>query len=246
MENFLTYLANLDKKAVKKETEANLKEIGDLQYKMMAGSKHSILIVMQGLDASGKDGLVRDLMQFCNPVGVSVYGFKKPTPEEYAHDFLWRVHKQAPAKGMIQVFVRSHYEDILVPGVEGFIPPEVINERFQLINDFEKLLIHNGTTILKFYMSVSEEKQRERLQERIENPEKHWKHNDGDFETLKKREKYLQKYREIIERCNFVPWHIIPCDSNWQKLYVASKILLHALREMNLEWPPLKSELFGK
>jgi PPK2 family polyphosphate:nucleotide phosphotransferase len=245
MEELITNIGNLDKKVVKLETESNLREIGALQYKMMAGSKHSILIVMQGLDASGKDGLVRDLLEFCNPVGLSVYGFKKPTPEEYAHDFLWRVHKQAPAKGMIQVFVRSHYEDILVPGVEGFIPAEIVEQRYQLINDFEKLLMHNGTTILKFYMSVSEEKQRERLQERISNPEKHWKHNDGDFDTLKKRDKYLEKYREILQRCNVVPWHILPCDSNWQKVYFASQILLKTLREMNLEWPPLESKLFS-
>jgi PPK2 family polyphosphate:nucleotide phosphotransferase len=245
MEQLITNIGNLDKKVVKLETESNLREIGALQYKMMAGSKHSILIVMQGLDASGKDGLVRDLLEFCNPVGLSVYGFKKPTPEEYAHDFLWRVHKQAPAKGMIQVFVRSHYEDILVPGVEGFIPAEIVEQRYQLINDFEKLLMHNGTTILKFYMSVTEEKQRERLQERISNPEKHWKHNDGDFDTLKKRDKYLEKYREILQRCNVVPWHILPCDSNWQKVYFASQILLKTLREMNLEWPPLESKLFS-
>ncbi len=244
MEEFIYRIDNLDKHVVKSETETNLKAIGELQYKMMAGAKHSILIVMQGLDASGKDGLVRNLLKDCNPVGLSVYGFKKPTPIEYSHDFLWRVHQQAPAKGMIQVFIRSHYEDILVPGVEGFIPYEVVEQRYELINEFEKLLQHNGTHILKFFMNVSEEKQKERLMERVNNPEKHWKHNDGDFDTLKKRSQYLAIYKEIMKRCSYVPWHVIPCDSNWQKLYIASQILLKTLNGLNLEWPPLKSEIF--
>jgi PPK2 family polyphosphate:nucleotide phosphotransferase len=246
MLEIITKLENVDKDSIQKETKEMLKEIGDLQYQMYAEKKHSILIVLQGLDASGKDGLVRDLLEYCNPVGLSVYSFKKPTPEEYAHDFLWRVHKQVPAKGILQVFIRSHYEDILVPSVEGFIPPDIIDQRYDLINQFEKLLEQNGTKILKFFMSVSKEIESERLNERITDPEKHWKHNDGDWETLKKRDQYMGVYQKVFEKCNFIPWHVIPSDKNWQKTYVSAIILLKTLREMNLQWPPLVSELFGK
>lgn len=243
---FITHLSDLDKEVVRKETEKMVKEIGELQYQMYAERKHSILIVLQGLDASGKDGLVRDLLEYCNPVGLSVYSFKKPTPEEYAHDFLWRVHKQVPAKGILQVFVRSHYEDILVPTVEGFIPPEIIEKRYDLINEFELLLEQNGTKVLKFLMAVSEEQQKERLNERITDPEKHWKHNDGDWDTLKKRDQYMKVYKDIYNRCNLFPWHIIPSDKNWQKNRVAAGILLKTLKDMDLKWPPLETELFNK
>jgi len=239
-------LENLDKESIKKETKKILKEIGELQYQMYAERKHSILIILQGLDASGKDGLCRDLLEYCNPVGLSVYSFKKPTPAEYARDFLWRVHQQVPARGMLQVFVRSHYEDILVPSVEGYIPADVIERRYELINQFEELVMQNGTHILKFYMCVSPEKQTERLNERITNLEKHWKHNDGDWDTLRKREQYLAVYQKIFERCNRVPWEVLPSDTNWQKTWVAAVHLLKALRSMQLEWPPLASERFGK
>jgi PPK2 family polyphosphate:nucleotide phosphotransferase len=244
MKDLITDLKDIDKDSAKNKTKEMVKEIGYLQYQMYAQKKHSILIVLQGLDASGKDGLVKDLLEYCNPVGLSVYSFKKPTPDEYARDFLWRVHKQAPAKGILQVFIRSHYEDILVPAVEGFFPPDYVNERYDMINRFEKLLQHNGTQILKFYMSVSREKQEERLNERITDPEKHWKHNDGDWETLKKRDLYLEVYQKIFEKCNFVPWEVIPSDKNWQKTYVASTLLLRTLRDMRLEWPMLESKLF--
>jgi PPK2 family polyphosphate:nucleotide phosphotransferase len=246
MTEFVSLLDNLDKDSVEHETKKLTQAIGDLQYKMYAEKKHSILLVLQGLDAAGKDGLVRDLLEYCNPVGLSVYSFKKPTPEEYSHDFLWRVHKQTPAKGILQVFIRSHYEDILVPTVEGFIPADIIEQRYDQINMFEKLLGNNGTTILKFLMAVSEEQQEERLRERITNPEKHWKHNDGDWDTLKKRDQYLKVYNNIFERCNFIPWYVIPSDKNWQKTYVAAQILYKTLVDMDLQWPPLESELFGK
>jgi len=246
MKEFITYYEILDKKKVRDATMEMVKEIGDLHYQMYAQKKHSILIVLQGLDASGKDGLVRDLLEYCNPIGLAVHSFKKPTPEEYAHDFLWRVHEHAPGKGLLQVFVRSHYEDILVPAVEGFYPPEYVEERYAMINHFEQLLMHNGTHVLKFYMSVSREKQEERLKERITNPEKHWKHNDGDWETLKKRDLYLEVYRKILEKWNIVPWDIIPADKNWQKTYFAAQILVRKLRSLNMEWPAIESEMFAR
>jgi PPK2 family polyphosphate:nucleotide phosphotransferase len=246
MTEFVSHLDNLDKDSVEHETKKLTQDIGNLQYKMYAEKKHSILLVLQGLDAAGKDGLVRDLLEYCNPVGLAVYSFKKPTPEEYAHDFLWRVHRQTPAKGILQVFIRSHYEDILVPTVEGFIPADIIEQRYDQINVFEKLLEQSGTKILKLLMAVSEEQQEERLKERITNPEKHWKHNDGDWDTLRKRDQYLKVYSDIYERCNLVPWHVIPSDKNWQKTYVAAQILYKKLVDMDLQWPPLESQLFGK
>lgn len=241
---YKTFDESLNKDKVKKETKEILKQIGELQYKMYAEGNSSLLIVFQGLDASGKDGLTKGLLRYCNPVGISIKSFKKPTPEEYAHDFLWRVHKNTPAKGAIQIFIRSHYEDILVPTVEKFIPADVIEQRFELINDFEKLLTHNGTRVLKFFLSVSSEVQDERLKERIQLKEKHWKHNDGDWETRKKMDQYLAVYQTIFERCNQIPWQVIPADTNWQKLYFVSKTVLKALQDMDLKWPELKSEKF--
>ncbi len=235
---------SLDKAKIKIETKEILKEIGRLQYKMYAEGKSSLLIIFQGLDASGKDGLTKGLLRYCNPVGFSIHSFKKPTAEEYVHDFLWRIHEHTPAKGQLQVFIRSHYEDILVPTVEKLFAPETINERYQLINDFERLVEHNGTKVLKFFLNVSPEVQEERLRERIELKEKHWKHQDGDWDTRKKTEQYLAVYDRIFERCNQIPWHIIPADTNWQKLYFTAKVVLQTLQNTPMNWPDLKTEMF--
>lgn len=242
----ISYVKGLDKDGIKKETKSILKRIGELQYRMYAERKGSLLIVFQGMDASGKDGLTKGLLKYCNPVGISIKSFKKPTPEEYGHDFLWRVHQNTPIKGNTQIFIRSHYEDILVPSVEKFIPKEVIEKRFALINEFEKQVEHNGTKILKFFLNVSPDVQEERLKERIENPEKHWKHNDGDWETRKKFHDYMVVYQHLIERCNQVSWQVIPADTNWQKLYFVAQKVLDTLEKMNPQWPPLESEIFGK
>jgi len=241
-----TFIKGLDKAEIKKETKAILKRIGELQYQMYAERKASLLIVFQGLDASGKDGLTKGLLKYCNPVGISIKSFKKPTPEEYAHDFLWRVHQHTPIKGNTQIFIRSHYEDILVPSVERFIPEEMIEQRYERINDFESLVEHNGTKILKFFLNVSPQVQEERLKERIENPKKHWKHNDGDWETRKKFDQYLAVYRRIIEKCSLIPWQVVPADTNWQKLYFVAQEVLKTLEERNRKWPSLESEKFAK
>ncbi len=241
IKDYPTLIEDWDKKK-KKSLKNTLKEIGALQYKMLAERKNSLLIVFQGLDASGKDGLTNRLLKYCNPVGIAVKSFKKPTDEEFAHDFLWRVHKHAPGKGNVQIFIRSHYEDILVPSVEGYYTPEMIDERYGLINDFERLLKHNQTTVLKFFLNVSKEEQERRLRERLVNPEKYWKHNDGDWETRKKFDRYMEVYEEIINRCNEVPWHIVPADKNSHKLYYVSKVVLEALQNMGLQWPPLETE----
>ena len=245
IEDYHTFNPDWKKGEIKERTKSMLKEIGALQYKMYAEQKHSLLIVFQGLDASGKDGLTRGLLRYCNPIGVKIKGFKKPTPDEFARDFLWRVHQAAPAKGDIQIFVRSHYEDILVPSVEGYYTEEMIAQRYGLINDFEKLLEHNDTHILKFFLNVSLEAQEERLRERIELKEKHWKHKDGDWETRKKFDKYLEVYEKVLEECNDIPWHVVPADKNWQKLYFVANEVLKTLKSLNSQWPDLESEMFG-
>ncbi len=243
---YVTFDKSLDKEITKTETKAILKEIGDLQYQMYAESKRSMLIVFQGLDASGKDGLTRGLLDYCNPVGLLVQSFKKPTPLENSHDFLWRVHPHVPPRGVIQVFIRSHYEDILVPTVEKIFPLDKIEERYEIINGFEKLLEQNGTRVLKFFLNVSKEVQLERLNERLENPEKYWKHNDGDWDTRKKFDEYQKVYDTIFERCNYIPWHFVPADSNWQKLYYVARTVNQTLKSFDLQWPPLVSEKFTR
>jgi len=244
--DFQTFNKSWDKKKTKKKTEKILEEIGKLQYQMYAQGKYSLLIILQGLDASGKDGLTKGLLKHCNPIGLKVYSFKKPTETEYAHDFLWRVHNVAPAKGEIQVFIRSHYEDILVPTVEKYIPEDIIEQRYQLINDFEKQIEHNDTRILKFFLNVSKKVQEERLMDRIELEEKHWKHKDSDWDTREKFDEYLDVYERIINKCNVIPWHIVPADTNWQKLYFVADIVLKAMKRLDLKWPELQTEKFKK
>jgi PPK2 family polyphosphate:nucleotide phosphotransferase len=244
--DFPAFRKDWNKDKIKEKTEKMLKRIGELQYKMYAQNKYSLLIVFQGLDASGKDGVTKGLLKYCNPIGVAIDSFKKPTEEEYAHDFLWRVHKICPRKGETGIFIRSHYEDILVPAIGKYIPEEVIAHRYQLINDFERIIEHNETRILKFFLNVSSEAQKERLIERIELKEKHWKHKDGDWDTREKFDDYLALYEKIINTCNTIPWHIVPADKNWQKLYAVAEVVLKTLEEMDLKWPPLVSEKFRK
>lgn len=244
--DFSTHNTSWDKKEIKEKTKKLIEKIGELQYQMYAQNKYSLLIIFQGMDASGKDGLTKGLLNDCNPIGIKVHSFKKPTETEYAHDFLWRVHQFTPGKGEIQVFIRSHYEDILVPSVEKFIPADVIEQRYQLINDFEKLIEHNNTKVLKFFLHVSKNVQEERLMERIELKEKHWKHKDGDWDTREKFDEYLNVYEKIINRCNDIPWYIVPADTNWQKLYFVADIVLKTLKGFDLEWPKLISGRFKK
>jgi PPK2 family polyphosphate:nucleotide phosphotransferase len=242
--DYPTFNKDWNKEKTKEKTRKMLQKIGKLQFKMYAQNKYSLLIIFQGTDASGKDGLTKGLLKYCNPIGIEVDSFKKPTEEEYAHDFLWRIHKVCPRKGTTHVFIRSHYEDILVPTVGKYIPPEVIARRYQIINDFEKLIEHNDTRILKFFLNVSKEAQKERLMERIELKEKYWKHKDGDWETREKFDEYLAVYEKIINTCDTIPWHIIPADKNWQKLYGAAEIVLKTLEDLDLKWPPLVTEKF--
>lgn len=230
----------LDKDDIKEKTEKLLEKMGEYQRMLYAQAKFSLLIIFQGVDASGKDGVVAKVFSGLNPLGCKVYAFKAPTALELSYDFLWRVHQQVPAKGMVQVFNRSHYEDVLVPKVEGFLSESVIKERYEFINTFERFLTQNGTRILKFYLHISPEQQKKRLMERITNPKKFWKHNDGDWETVKKWDVFMDAYQEVFENCNENEWHIIPSDQNWYKEYLVAEKIVEAFSKMKLEYP--KSE----
>lgn len=230
----------MDKKAVKAITEEIVGELDELQNLLYAEHKHSILIILQGMDASGKDGLIRKVLGNMNPQGVNVHSFKAPTEEEKDHDFLWRIHKHAPAKGMIEVFNRSHYEDILIQRVHKWIDDEMAEKRMRAINNFERLLTEdNNTTILKFYLHISDEEQKERLKERRQDPRKMWKYNKNDSMEAKLWKEYRQMYEEAIENCNDVKWIIVPADQNWYKEYVVAQTLRDTLRSFNMEYPKL-------
>lgn len=232
---------DLDKKDIKEKTRTILEELDDLQNLLFAENKHSILVILQGLDASGKDGVIRNIFSKMNPQGVMVRSFKVPTPEEYAHDFLWRIHRHAPAKGMIQIFNRSHYEDILVTRVHKWCDDETAMRRMKAINDFEELLIqHNNTHILKFYLHISAEEQNERLHERMKDPSKMWKYNEKDFDEAKLWDDYMKVYEECFENCNKVPWVIVPSDQNWYKEYIIANSLYQLLKGLDMQYPGLK------
>ncbi|GAA3916082.1 polyphosphate kinase [Chitinophaga oryziterrae] len=230
----------LDEDKIKADTEGMLIQLDELQNLLYAERKWAVLIVIQGMDASGKDGLVSHVMSRMNPLGVNVQPFKAPTPEEAGHDFLWRIHKYAPAKGMIQVFNRSHYEDILVQRVHKWIDDKTAHKRMDAINDFERLLVqHNHTKILKFYLHVSEEEQMERLKERTQNPRKMWKYNENDIKEAALWKKYMKVYEEAFEKCNEIPWTIVPSDHNWYKEYIVAKTLRDTLVSLKMKYPVL-------
>jgi len=246
LSDYPTFNKEWERTKTEKKLEKILQRIGGLQNKMYAQNKYSLLVILQGTDASGKDGLTKGFLRYCNPLGINICSFKKPTEEEYAHDFLWRVHHVCPRKGQLQIFIRSHYEDILVPTIGKYIPEDVVEKRYGLINDFEKLLEQNDTRVLKFFLNVSKEAQKARLMERIELKEKHWKHKDGDWDTRAQFDEYMTVYEKIINVCNIIPWHIVPADKNWQKLYSVAEVVLKTLEELELKWPELVTERFAK
>lgn len=232
----------------KSDTEQKLKQIKqelvDWQTRLYAENRRSVLIILQGMDASGKDGLIRRVFSGLNPQGVEVHSFKEPSKEELAHDFLWRIHQRTPPKGMIHVFNRSHYEDVLITRVLDLVDGAEARRRFARINDFEKLLQQAGTTVLKFYLHVSEEEQRARLLERVQDPTKHWKYEAGDEDKARQWPEYRAVYEDVFSHCNpdSCPWHIVPADQNWYKAYVVAAALRDALAEMQPDYPASKAE----
>ena len=228
---------NASKKAYKEQTAALVERLGALQHLMYAEGKHSAVVIFQGMDASGKDGAVRNVFDDCSIAGMNLVSFKKPTEEEFAHDFLWRVHKVVPQKGMMTIFNRSHYEDILIQSVHGWINQEKLEMRMRAINAFEELLLKdNNTQVFKFYMHLSKEEQEVQLMERKEDPEKFWKHNDGDWEERKLWDKYMDAYEYAINN-SVIPWHICPVDNRWYRDYFIAKTLVEHLEQLNMTLP---------
>lgn len=232
-----------DKKSTKEKTLLILQELDELQNLLYAGSKHALLVVIQGMDASGKDGVIRNVFGSLNPQGVYVRSFKAPTAEELSHDFLWRVHQHAPAKGMIGIFNRSHYEDILITRVHHWCDDETAHKRMHAINHFETLLAEdNNTIVLKFYLHVSEEEQNDRLEERMQNPAKQWKYNEKDQEEAKLRPQYVKMYEDCFEYCDKIPWTIVPADQNWYKEYIIANAVRDALVSLNMKYPSISDK----
>ena len=220
------------------------KRLEVLQDVLYAEHKQKILIVLQAMDTGGKDGTISSVFEGVNPQGVKVASFKVPTPEELDHDYLWRVHPQAPGKGEIVIFNRSHYEDLLVVRVHNLAPQKVWKKRFQHINEFERMMKDEGTTILKFYLNISQDEQKQRLLERISTPEKRWKFNPGDLEERKLWKDYMEAYQDVLSKTSkpWAPWYIIPANRNWYRNLVISSILVDTLEKLKMHYPqPVKN-----
>lgn len=209
-----------------------------LQELLYGAQQHAVLIVLQGMDTSGKDGTIRHVMSGVNPGGCNVWNFKVPTEEERSRDFLWRVHQRTPGRGTIAIFNRSHYEDVLVARVHHLVPREVWKKRYEQINEFEQLLVENNTLILKFFLHISREEQEERLLEREQDEEKSWKLSVGDWKEREHWDDYMKAYEEALGRCGTsqAPWHIVPANKKWYRNYVVGQTILEQLEPLAKEW----------
>lgn len=237
--NHITTLPPKDK--TKKETKTSLtgycRSLFELQNKFYADNRYSMLIVLQGMDTSGKDGTIRHVMSCMNPQGVQVKSFKAPTIDEQKHDFLWRIYSEFPERGMIKVFNRSYYEDILVPGLNGQLSKELFQHRVNLINELEHHLLTNNTIILKFYLHLSRDIQLKRIAERKTKPHKRWKYRPEDEVTPLIWNTYIDIYQQLISKCSLIPWYIVPSDKRWFRNYFVAKVLKDQLEQLNLKYP---------
>ena len=220
-------------------------EIAKLQEKLYAAREQKLLLILQGMDTSGKDGTVRALFSQINPMGLHATGFVAPTDKEKAHDFLWRVHARVPGKGEIGIFNRSHYEDVLVPRVAGALDDDACARRYAQIRDFERMLAETGTTIVKVFLHISKDEQRERLQARLDDPEKHWKFDPADLAARGKWDVYQRNYADVINAtdCDHAPWYIVPADSKTHRNLIIAHLMLETMQGMKLEWPQPKADM---
>jgi PPK2 family polyphosphate:nucleotide phosphotransferase len=218
-----------------------------LQERLAAEGRSKVLVVLQGMDTSGKDGVIRHVFDGVNPAGVRVASFKVPTEEERAHDFLWRVHPHVPGAGQITIFNRSHYEDVLVARVKNLVPKEVWKKRYDHIRDFERLLCDNGTTILKFFLHIDLDEQKERLEARLEDPDKHWKFRLGDLDDRKLWKEYKKAYEDALERTSTdsAPWYVVPANKKWYRNLVVATLLVEALEKLDPKPPQPEADLAG-
>lgn len=221
------------------------KRMSDLQHRLYAERKKALLIVLQGVDTSGKDGTIRHVISAFNPQGCTVKAFKEPTAEDFSHDFLWRIHKGAPAKGEIVTFNRSHYEDIIQLRVHKTVRKSIWSQRYEYINSFERCLLDNGTKTIKFFLHISKEEQRKRLEERMTDPSKQWKISERDIEDLKFYNSYTAAYQDIIKRCSnlWAPWYIIPANKKWFRNLAVGLIIVNTLERMRPKFPKLATNL---
>lgn len=226
--------------AMKASLDKALKKLDHLQYLFYADGKHALLIVLQGLDAAGKDGTVRHVMSGVNPQGCNVTAFKVPSPEEAAHDYLWRVHRAVPKYGEFGIFNRSHYEDVLIVRVHNLVPKSVWSERYAQINRFEEYLAANNVKILKFFLHISRKEQEKRFMERVDDPDKRWKISAADFNERKFWDDYTAAYEEALTRCNskVAPWYVIPANKKWFRNLAVSHIIVETLEDMKMKFPP--------
>ncbi|HEY8383226.1 MAG TPA: polyphosphate kinase 2 family protein [Microvirga sp.] len=228
-----------DKEVAKSEVAALAEEINTLQDRLYAEGRRALLVILQGTDTSGKDGTIRGVFNATGPLGVSVTAFKRPTEDELAHDYLWRSHLACPKRGTIGIFNRSHYEDVLVVKVRGLAPAGEVEQRYEQINAFEKMLVENGTTILKFMLHISKKEQGKRLQERLDDPAKHWKFNPGDLDDREHWDDFQAAYETLLNRCStpWAPWHVVPADRKWVRNAVIARIVKATLEAMDPQYP---------
>jgi PPK2 family polyphosphate:nucleotide phosphotransferase len=229
------------------ELEKHSQRLSDLQSVMYAENKHSLLVVLQAMDAGGKDGTIHHVMSAMNPQGCSVVGFKVPTDEELAHDYLWRIHKQTPRKGQITVFNRSHYEDVLVVRVHNLVPKEVWSKRYNEINAFERELANSGTTIVKFYLHIDKEEQLSRFKDRLDDNGKQWKISESDYKEREFWDDYQAVYMDALSKCSFsyAPWYVIPANHKWFRNLAVSQILVETLEGLKMKYPEPTVDLVG-
>jgi PPK2 family polyphosphate:nucleotide phosphotransferase len=233
-----------DAEKVFPKLNARLEEMQELLW---AEHRHKVLIVLQGMDTSGKDGTIRHVFEGVNPTGVRVASFKAPSPEELDHDFLWRVHPKVPGRGEIVIFNRSHYEDVLVVRVQNLAPETVWGKRYDQINDFERLLAETGTTILKFFLHISKDEQKERLQARIDDPAKRWKFRKGDLLDRERWDDYTLAYEDALSRTSteHAPWYVVPADKKWYRNLVVATVLQETLEGLGMKQPEPAEDLSG-
>jgi len=239
--------SGMKKAAAEEEIQAHVAALGPLAYRLYAENKRAVLVVLQGMDTAGKDGVIRKVMEGLNALTTRVSSFKQPSQEELDHDFLWRVHREVPRRGDICIFNRSHYEDVIVVRVHNLVPEPVWRKRYNVINDFERLLTDGGTTVLKFFLHVSKEEQRQRLQARIDDPTKRWKFSRGDLAERRLWDDYQAAYEDALTRCNteHAPWHIVPADRKWHRDLIVARTLRAALEKLDPQFPPADPGLDG-
>ncbi|MEI7989045.1 MAG: polyphosphate kinase 2 family protein [Chloroflexota bacterium] len=236
-----------DKTIAQKKLLKLNKELEALQELLYAEHKHKVLIVLQGMDTSGKDGTVRHVFEGVNPQGVRVASFKAPTIEELDHDYLWRIHQQIPAKGEIVIFNRSHYEDVLIVRVHNLAPHEIWKRRYEQISRFEHMLSEEGTIILKFYLHIDADEQKKRLQERLEDPTKHWKFSSSDLQERKLWDNYMDAYEDALIKTSssWAPWYVVPANKKWYRNLVIASIIVDTLKNLNMKYPENLENLEG-